>query len=353
MAKDKGNWFLEDLKDSAKKPFKSRTKKSKKPSTEHEGASSSSGEVASRVRGAGGSKQGHHDQGSEQRGVSSTGGDVITLEAGAAGPEEGGVSCTTACGVGAAEADRGAASRITSSDEKTNYSRLCHLLVRVGSQVLRDIFDGIIPPTDLQGFLKRHPAQSKLQSLRKEGILNTMQWSKLYPAVPSSVSSTGFDPALLMILLRTICNLSPPPAGWDVPPRSVDIACECDIARVKYFMNAVSNPALETSVSDAVFNNYWQQIRDLLVRLGGTGYEDVIDEMKNQEMDPLDEEHFIELLKQWRKIEDDIKDRLTEVESVLQCSDMEGPEQGGVSSTSGDNASGVRATGTDEGNTFK
>jgi len=273
----------------------------------------------------------------------------------------------------------GAASRITSSDEKTNYSRLCHLLVGVGSQVLRDIFDGIIPPTDLQGFLKRHPAQSKLQSLRKEGILNTMQWSKLYPAVPSSVSSAGFDPALLMILLRTICNLSPPPAGWDVPPRSVDITCECDIARVKYFVNAVSNPALETSVSDVVFNNYWRQIRDLLVRLGGTGYEDVIDEMKNQEMDPLDEEHFIELLKQWRKIEDDIKDRLTEVESVLQCSDMEGkfltngaifnssnlilltdflsflqgPEQGGVSSTSGDNASGVRATGTDEGNTFK
>ena len=32
---------------------------------------------------------------------------------------------------------------------------------------------------------------------------------------------------------------------------------------------------------------------------------------------------------------------------------LQGPEQGGVSSTSGDNASGVRATGTDEGNTFK
>ena len=32
MSKDKGKSFLEDLKDSAKKPFKSRTKKSKKPS---------------------------------------------------------------------------------------------------------------------------------------------------------------------------------------------------------------------------------------------------------------------------------------------------------------------------------
>ena len=160
----------------------------------------------------------------------------------------------------------GAASRITSSHEKTNYSRLCHLLVSVGSQVLRDTFDGIIPPTDLQRFLKRHPAHSKLQSLRKEGILNTVQWSKLYPAVPSSVSSTGFDPAFLMILLRTICNLSPPPAGWDVPPLSVETSRESDIARVKYFMNTVSNHAMEASVSDAVFSNYWQQFRDSLVR---------------------------------------------------------------------------------------
>ena len=37
--------------------------------------------------------------------------------------------------------------------------------------------------------------------------------------------------------------------------------------------------------------------------------------MKNQDMDFLDEEHFIELLKQWRKVEDNIKDKLNELES--------------------------------------
>jgi len=113
---------------------------------------------------------------------------------------------------------------------------LCRLLISVGVQVLRDTFDGIIPPTDLQDFLKRHPAHSKLQLLRKERILNTMQWNKLYPAVPSSVSSTGFDPALLLILLRTICNLSPPPAGWDAPPLSIDTSGESDIARHECFV---------------------------------------------------------------------------------------------------------------------
>ena len=44
-------------------------------------------------------------------------------------------------------------------------------------------------------------------------------------------------------------------------------------------------------------------------------YGDAIDEIMDQEMDPLEEEHFGELLKQWKKVEDDIKDRLSELES--------------------------------------
>ena len=68
-------------------------------------------------------------------------------------------------------------------------------------------------------------------------------------------------------------------------------------------------------MSDAVFSSYWQHIRDTLLRLGGADYEDLIDEFKDQEIEFLDEEHFRELLKQWKKEEDDIRDRLNEVES--------------------------------------
>ena len=86
--------------------------------------------------------------------------------------------------------------------------------------------------------------------------------------------------------------------------------------RLKYFFTAVSRRAGEGSVNDAVFSSYWQQIRDILVRLGGADYENTIDEMKNQDMDSLDEEHFRELLKQWRKVEDNIKDKMNELESA-------------------------------------
>ena len=179
--------------------------------------------------------------------------------------------------------------------------------------MLRDTFDSIIPPENLRELLKRDQAHSRLQLLRKKGVLSSFHWSKLYPATPTEVSSASFDIPLLIVLLRTICNLSPPPAGWDTPPLTADTDRESDIARIKYFMNALSKHATEGSVSNAVFSSYWQHIRDTLVRLGGADYGDVIDEMKDQEIEFLDEEHFRELLKQWKKVEDEIRDKLNEV----------------------------------------
>ena len=85
-------------------------------------------------------------------------------------------------------------------------------------------------------------------------------------------------------------------------------------------MNAVSKHAGEDFINDAVFSNYWQQIRDTLLRLGGAHYGDAIDEIRDQEMDPLEEEHFRELLKQWKKVEDNIKDKLNELESEFNAS---------------------------------
>ena len=114
--------------------------------------------------------------------------------------------------------------------------------------MLRDTFDSIIPPENLREFLKRDPAHSRLQLLGKKGVLSSVYWSKLYPATPTEVSSASFDIPLLIVLLRTICNLSSPPAGWDIPPLTADTSRECDIARIKYFMNAVSKHATEVSV---------------------------------------------------------------------------------------------------------
>ena len=127
-----------------------------------------------------------------------------------------------------------------------------------------------------------------------------------------------------MVLQRTVCELTPPIAGWDAPPLAADTSREADIARVRYFVDTVFSHADKASVSDAVFMNYWENIREILVRLGGAGYGDAVDEMKDQNMDPLTEEHYKELLKQWKKNEDCIKNKVNEVEGVVKVSGDEG-----------------------------
>ena len=197
-----------------------------------------------------------------------------------------------------------------STRETTNYARLCRLLVDAGSQVLRETFDRIHPPGGLGSVLGGPPVHTILQMLRTKKILNPSQWGKLYPAVKSKVSSKNFDITLLMVLFRNICGLTPPTTGWDRFPLVTDLTPEADIARIKFYRNTVYGHASEASVDEVTFTTCWTDIRDTLVRLGGATYEAAIDDLKDECMDPDIEEHYKELLKQWKVDEDSIMDKL-------------------------------------------
>lgn len=202
-----------------------------------------------------------------------------------------------------------------STNETTNYARLCRLLVDLGSQVLRDTFDAIHPPTNLHAVLSANIAT--LQHLRTRKIINPIQWGKLFPAIPTTVSSKTFDTTLLIVLLRNVCGLVPPPSGWDIFPAATDMSPEADIARIKHFRNTVYGHAEKASVDDPTFHVYWQDIRDTLVRLGGVTYADAVDSLKSECMDPQVQDHYRELLSQWKKDEDNLKDQLSEIMKKL------------------------------------
>lgn len=231
----------------------------------------------------------------------------------------------------------GAAPMTTSTKETTNYARLCRLLVDVGSQALRDIFDSIHAPGSLHTVLSSPPADAIILSLYKpkkgkKKILNPTQWGKLYPAIPASVSSANFDVTLLMVLLRNICRLSPPATGWDNLPPPTDTSHEADIARVKFFRNVVYGHAEQASVNDASFSYYWQDIRATLVRLRGASYGAAIDQLKNDCMDPEMEKHYMKLLKKWKKNEEIIQEQLNEMGSDIKylrkkMDDLTAPEK--------------------------
>ena len=210
-----------------------------------------------------------------------------------------------------------AAPTFHSTKETANYARLCRLLVDVGAHVLRETFDKKRPKGSLDTVLSTPPTHAILQSLRKKRVLNPTQWDKLYPAIKSSVSSANFDITLLMVLLRNICGLVPPPTGWDRLPAATDLSPEADIARTKYYRNTVYGHASEASIDDTTFSQYWQDIQDALVRLGGTPYKDAIDDLKTECMDPEYEEHYQKLLKQWINDDINIKERLDEIEQKL------------------------------------
>jgi len=200
---------------------------------------------------------------------------------------------------------------VSSNRDTTNYARLCRLLVDVGTQALRDTLDAIHAPTNLHAVLAAN--KPTLQGLKSRKIINATQWGNLFPVIPSAVSSRTFDTTLLMVLLRNVCGLLSPITGWDSLPAATDMSREADIARVKYFRNTVYAHAEQASVDDTAFNLHWQDIRDTLVRLGGVRYRAAIDNLEAECMDPETEDHYKQLLSEWKKDEDNIKDELKEI----------------------------------------
>ena len=198
-----------------------------------------------------------------------------------------------------------------STQEKSNYVRLCGLLVDVGCTVLRDTFDSIHPPATLHGVLASPSVFSTLHSLEKKRVLNPLQWGKLFPAVASNVSSANFDVTLLMVLLRNICGLSPPVStcSWDKLPPDSDNSTEANIVRIKCYRNDVYGHATKASVDDATFNALWQKISSAVLALG-SGYGTVVSRLKTECMDPAAEARYQKLLSDWKKDDDILKEML-------------------------------------------
>ncbi|CAH3192614.1 unnamed protein product [Porites evermanni] len=210
-----------------------------------------------------------------------------------------------------------------STKESTNYARLCRLLVDGGTKALRYTFDKYHSPANLFNVLKAGSAEhSTLQSIRKKKIINATQWGKLYPSPPSSVTSGDFDITLLMVLLRNICGLTAPATttpgsthSWDSLPPASDTSIEANIARVKYYRNSVYGHAKQASVDDPTFNSLWRDISAAQIALGVDAA--AITKLKTETMDPDTEKHYRELLKEWEKDEDNIKDQLNKMEDKI------------------------------------
>ena len=190
---------------------------------------------------------------------------------------------------------------------KANYSRICQLLIDKGGDALRAAFHVIHPPPSLAAVLNAN--KSALKKIRYS-VINPSQWNLLFP-VSGSPDSKNFDITLLTILLRNICGLTSPAAGWNAMPSAGDTSISADILRIKFFRNQVYGHIARAQLDDTTFETLWQEISKPLVKLGIRQQD--IDEAKVASLSP-EEESYIEKLKQWKELEDDILPKLNYIE---------------------------------------
>ncbi|XP_048575793.1 uncharacterized protein LOC116608883 isoform X5 [Nematostella vectensis] len=185
------------------------------------------------------------------------------------------------------------ASVLSGSEEKDNFLKLCRLLIDGGTQSLRTYFTSIHHPTPLAAFLNTH--KKTLINLKSRRILRQEQFDRLFPAsgVPSA---NDYDITLLFLLLRHISGLSPPvsTSSWDVLPPPTDLTKEAHMARLKWYRNNVFAHIKSTEVPTVQFNQYWVEISDALISLGGVSQGE-IDTLK---VTPL-EGDYVTLLNEW------------------------------------------------------
>ena len=190
---------------------------------------------------------------------------------------------------------------------KANYSRVCQLLVEKGGDTLRGALHAKHPPSSLVAALNAN--KKTLQKLRY-GVINASQWKLLFPA-SATPDSNNFDITLLTILLRNICGLPSPATGWNVMPPASDTSISANIARIKIFRNEVYGHAPSAQLDDTTFERLWEEISKALIKLGIPQQD--IDELKEAPLSS-EEESYIEKLKEWKELEDDLLSKLDDVE---------------------------------------
>ena len=197
---------------------------------------------------------------------------------------------------------------------KANYFRVCQLLIDKGGDALRRVLQTKInlspPPSTLFSLLNAH--KKSLQKIRYS-VINATQWKLLFP--PSGPpDSNNFDISLLTILLRNICVLPSPAAGWSVMPPASDTSVSAEILRIKMIRNEVYGHISSAQLDDTKFETLWREISQPLIKLGIP--QKHIDELKQTALSP-EEESYIEKLKQWKELEDTLSSKLDDIEKEV------------------------------------
>lgn len=150
------------------------------------------------------------------------------------------------------------------TEDTQNGVRLNFLIVSGGTKRLRLLFDSLVPPPTLTGFLAAN--EHDIKELLRKRIINKSQKDKLYPPV-GPPASKNFDISLLYALLRNLCGLTNPVAGWGTKPATTDRSVGGAVEMIHWYRNKYSHPS-EIEVDAPTFELSWKEISEAMNVLG-------------------------------------------------------------------------------------
>ncbi|XP_062571191.1 uncharacterized protein LOC134233223 isoform X5 [Saccostrea cucullata] len=176
-----------------------------------------------------------------------------------------------------------------STEETTNASRACRLLLGPCTDQLRDVLRKKVPPSTFAAeIIKPNHNLPRLTPQQRDLIL------------PRNGSYFGnyddFDISLLYILLRNICNITPHKNGWGNVPDINDVCLSANIERVRVARNSTVHSA-RPSLANSEFNDIWTSVRVAVVEIdtflsNGNFYKKEVDILRHTTMDPVQDKHY-------------------------------------------------------------
>ena len=195
-------------------------------------------------------------------------------------------------------------------EEIININRLSRLLMDPCTDQLRDLLRFYIPPANFNTLIQT--VKSQLPRLTEPQRKLILPNSGVY-----SGNYDDMDISLLYILLRNVCGIQAHNQGWGNTPDSTDRSVSANIERLRLARNLCGHSG---TISNAEFNQVWSEIRAAVVDLDkalriGNKYQEVVDFIRNDTMDPTRDRHFREQLQEHIKETENIKKDVQSLQS--------------------------------------
>ncbi|KAL3873072.1 hypothetical protein ACJMK2_036231 [Sinanodonta woodiana] len=202
------------------------------------------------------------------------------------------------------------ASIFISTNEATNFARMCWIVVDVFRDILWRVLVDEISPADLPSKVRTN--QHNLRNLNKDIKMWLCNSSSASPIIPTS---KDFDVTSLYTLIRNLCNLVPVPTnGWGKAPPPTGGNIGDDVERLRVFRNSVYGHAKEGYVSTIDFSDLCREMKTFVTSLdaffgGNCDFVGRIDSILTCNMDKALQDTYIDKMQKIAKLSESIETR--------------------------------------------